>query len=169
MEVKVINVIRMPREITNGKYNLYKIMIDKDIDAVVDGKLTKRNGFGLTEFAVRYYGIEINSIIGKTIDIDVTYHKAGDTFVNLWGDKDKFKKDCIEVRINKVMILAILVAYKAFNDKSLTVVTDEYVVNFAVIDTINNDTVSLLSYANNDNYGKITIKIDDITGIQFQK
>ena len=71
--------------------------------------------------------------------------------------------------MNKEMILAILVAYKAFNDKSLTVVTDDYVVNFAVIDTINNDTVSLLSYANDDdNYGKITIKIDNITGIQFQ-
>ena len=66
------------------------------------------------------------------------------------------------------MILAILVAYKAFNDKSLTVVTDDYVVNFAVIDAIDNDTVSILSYANNDNYGKTTIKIDDITGIQFQ-
>lgn len=71
--------------------------------------------------------------------------------------------------MNKVMILAILVAYKTFNDKSLTVVTDEYVVNFAVIDTINNGTVSLLSYANDDNYGRITINIDDITGIQFQK
>ena len=69
--------------------------------------------------------------------------------------------------MNKEMILAILVAYKAFNDKSLTVVTDEYVVNFAVIDTINNDTVSLLSYANDDNYGRITINIDDIIGIRF--
>lgn len=67
------------------------------------------------------------------------------------------------------MILAILIDYKVFNDKSLTVVTDEYVVNFAVIDAINNDTVSLLSYANDDNYGRITINIDDITGIQFQK
>lgn len=71
--------------------------------------------------------------------------------------------------MNKTMILAILIDYKVFNDKSLTVVTDEYVVNFAVIDTINNDTVSLLSYANDDNYGRITINIDDITGIQFQK
>ena len=103
MEVKVTNVIRMPREITNGKYNLYKFIIDKDIDAVVNDKLTKRNDFGVTEYAVRYYGININSIIGKTIDIDITYHKAGDTFVNLWGDKDKFKEDCIEVRINKVI------------------------------------------------------------------
>ena len=71
--------------------------------------------------------------------------------------------------MDKVMMLAILVDYKAFNDKSLTVVTDEHVVNSAVIDTINNDTVSLLSYANDDNYGRITINIDDITGIQFQK
>ena len=70
--------------------------------------------------------------------------------------------------MDKTMILAILVAYKAFNDKSLIVVTDEYVVNFAVIDTIDDDNVSLLSYANDDNYGRITIKIDDITGIQFQ-
>ena len=71
--------------------------------------------------------------------------------------------------MNKTMILAILIDYKVFNDKSLTVVTDEYVVNFAVIDAINNDTVSLLSYANDDNYGRITINIDDITGIQFEK
>ena len=93
----------MPRKINNGKYNLYKFIIDKDIDAVVDGKLTKRNGFGLTELAVNCYGIKINSLIGKTTDINVTYHKAGDTFVNLWGDKDKFKEDCIEIRINKVI------------------------------------------------------------------
>ena len=70
--------------------------------------------------------------------------------------------------MDKVMMLAILVDYKAFNDKSLTVVTDGYVVNFAVIDTINNDTVSLLSYANDDNYGRITVNVNDITGIQFQ-
>ena len=41
--------------------------------------------------------------------------------------------------MNKEMILAILVAYKAFNDKSLTVVTDDYVINFAVIDTIDDN------------------------------
>ena len=103
MKAKVINVISMPREITNGKYNLYKFIIDKDIDAVVDDKLTKHNNFGITEYAVRYYGINISSIIGKTIDIDVTYHKAGDTFINLWGNKDKFEQDCVEVRINKVI------------------------------------------------------------------
>ena len=69
--------------------------------------------------------------------------------------------------MNKLMILAILVAYMAFNDKSLTIVSDEYVVNFAVIVAIDNDTVTLLSYANNDNYGRITINIDDIISIQF--
>ena len=71
--------------------------------------------------------------------------------------------------MNKAMILAILVAYKAFNDKSLTVVTDDYVVNFAVIDTIDDNIVNLLSYANDDNYGRITVNINDIVGIQFQK
>ena len=38
--------------------------------------------------------------------------------------------------MNKVMILAILVAYKAFNDKSLTIRTNEYVVDGANIDNI---------------------------------
>lgn len=74
--------------------------------------------------------------------------------------------------MNKVMILAILVAYKAFNDKSLTIVVNEnnheYVVNKAIIDSINDTTVSVLSYGNDNNcYGK-TINIDDIVGIQFQ-
>ena len=36
MEVKVINVIRMPLKTNNDKYNLYKFIIDKDIDAVVE-------------------------------------------------------------------------------------------------------------------------------------
>lgn len=73
--------------------------------------------------------------------------------------------------MNKVMILAILVAYKAFNDKSLTIATDEVVVNNVVIDSIDNDndTISVLSYANDNNYGRITININDIVGIQFQK
>lgn len=73
--------------------------------------------------------------------------------------------------MNKVMILAILIAYKAFNDKSLTIATDEVVVNNVVIDSIDNDndTISVLSYANDNNYGRITININDIVGIQFQK
>lgn len=74
--------------------------------------------------------------------------------------------------MNKVMILAILVAYKAFNDKSLTIVVNEdnheYVVNNAIIDGIDCDTISISSNTNGDIYCK-TIDIDDITGIQFQK
>lgn len=73
--------------------------------------------------------------------------------------------------MNKVMILAILVAYKAFNDKSLTIVVNEgegeYVANNVVIDTIDSDNISLLSYTNSGVYCK-TINVNDIVGIQFQ-
>ena len=65
------------------------------------------------------------------------------------------------------MILAILVAYKAFNDKSLTVVTDEYVANNAIIDSIDGYNISVSSWTNSGVYGK-TININDIVGIQFQ-
>lgn len=72
------------------------------------------------------------------------------------------------------MILAILVAYKAFNDKSLTIVVNEdnyeYVVNNAIIDGIDSidcDTISVFSNTNGDIYCK-TIYIDNIIGIQFQ-
>lgn len=70
------------------------------------------------------------------------------------------------------MILAIFVAYKAFNDKSLTIRINkgegEYVVNKAIIDNIDGDNVSGLSWTYSDVYGK-TINIDDIIGIQCQK
>ena len=73
--------------------------------------------------------------------------------------------------MNKVMILAILVAYKAFNDKSLTVVVNEgeseYVANDAIIDSIDGDNISISSWTNSGVYGK-TININDIIGIQFQ-
>lgn len=73
--------------------------------------------------------------------------------------------------MNKVMILAILVAYKAFNDKSLTIVVyegeGEYVANNAIIDSIDGDNIGLLSYTNSGVYSK-TININDIVGIQFQ-
>ena len=76
--------------------------------------------------------------------------------------------------MNKLMILAILVAYKAFNNQSLSIVVNEdnheYVVNDAVIDnidSINGDTISVLTNANGDVYYK-TIYIDNIIGIQFQ-
>ena len=73
--------------------------------------------------------------------------------------------------MDKTMILAILVAYKAFNDKSLTVVVNEgegeYVANDAVIDSIDGDNISISSWTNSGVYGK-TININDIIGIQFQ-
>lgn len=76
--------------------------------------------------------------------------------------------------MNKVMILAILVAYKAFNDKSLTVVVNEnnheYAVNNVIIDGIDSidcDTISIFSNVNGNIYCK-TIYVDNIVGIQFQ-
>ena len=75
--------------------------------------------------------------------------------------------------MNKLMILAILIAYKAFNNKSLTIVVNEdnheYVVNDAVIDSIDSidgGTVSVFTSANGDVYCR-TINIDDIISIQF--
>lgn len=69
------------------------------------------------------------------------------------------------------MILAILVAYKAFNDKSLSIVVNEgegeYVANNVIIDSIDDDNISVLSCTNSGVYGK-TININDIVGIQFQ-
>lgn len=71
------------------------------------------------------------------------------------------------------MILAIIVAYKAFNDKSLTIVINEdnhdYVVNDVIIDSIDSidgDTISVFTSANGNVYCK-TIYIDNIIGIQF--
>ena len=73
--------------------------------------------------------------------------------------------------MNKEMILAILVAYKAFNDKSLTVVVNEgegeYVASYVVIDSIDGDNINVSSWTNSGVYGK-NININDIIGIQFQ-
>lgn len=69
------------------------------------------------------------------------------------------------------MVLAILVAYKDFNDKSLSIVVNEgegeYIANKVVIDNIDSDNISLLSCTNSGVYGK-TININDIVGIQIQ-
>lgn len=74
--------------------------------------------------------------------------------------------------MNKVMILAILVAYKAFNDKSLTIAFKkgeiEHVINNIVIDSIDNNIVNTL-YGDGHCFSRKTININDITGIQFQK
>lgn len=73
--------------------------------------------------------------------------------------------------MNKEMILAILVVYKAFNDKSLTVVVNEgegeYVVNDVIIDSIDDNNISVSSWTNSGVYCK-TVNINDIVGIQFQ-
>lgn len=69
------------------------------------------------------------------------------------------------------MILAILVAYKAFNDKSLTIRVNkgegEYVVNKPIIDYIDGDNISVLTWTYSGVYGEV-INVDDIVGIQFQ-
>ena len=73
--------------------------------------------------------------------------------------------------MDKTMILAILIAYKAFNDKSLTIVANEgdgeYVASNTIIDSIDGDNISFLSWTYSGVYGK-TININDIVGIQFQ-
>ena len=56
--------------------------------------------------------------------------------------------------MNKIMILAILVAYKAFNDKSLTIATNEHVYNDAIVNSIDDMfvTVSSRCDADDDTY-----------------
>lgn len=72
--------------------------------------------------------------------------------------------------MNKVMILAILVAYKAFNDKSLAIVINEgegeYLADNVVIDSIDNDNISFSSWTHSGVYSR-TINLDDIVVIQF--
>ena len=68
------------------------------------------------------------------------------------------------------MVLAILVAYKDFNDKSLSIVVNEgefeYIANNVVVDSIDDDNISFSSWTNSGVYGK-TINVNDIIGIQF--
>lgn len=102
MKAKVINVIS--KEIDNGiaKYYVYKFVIDKPIDKLIDGRMVIDNTFDLTEYAARKYNVNA-SIVGKTIDFNIVYHKAGDTYKTLWGETLKFKNDCTQVIINKVI------------------------------------------------------------------
>ena len=65
------------------------------------------------------------------------------------------------------MILAILVAYKAFNDKSLTIRTNEYVVDGTNIDSIDGDNINVSALINIWIYSA-SININDIVFIQFQ-
>lgn len=72
--------------------------------------------------------------------------------------------------MNKLMILAIIVAYKAFNDKSLTIVTDEHVYSGAIINSIDDMFVTVSSQCDSDDDTyTYTININSIVGIQFQK
>lgn len=66
------------------------------------------------------------------------------------------------------MILAILNAYKAFNNQSLTIRTNEYLVNGANIDSIDGDNINVFTYTYSGIYG-ITINVNDIVSIQFQE
>ena len=71
--------------------------------------------------------------------------------------------------MNKVMILGILVAYNAFNDKSLTIATNEHVFNDATVSSIDDMFVTVSSQCDSDDdIYTYTIRIDSIVGIQFQ-
>ena len=65
--------------------------------------------------------------------------------------------------MNKTMILAILVAYKAFNDKSLTIKTNEHIYNDAIVNSIDDMfvTVSSRCDASNETY-TYTVNINSI-------
>lgn len=68
------------------------------------------------------------------------------------------------------MILAILIAYKAFNDKSLTIATDEHVYSDAIVSSIDDMLVTISSQCDaDDNIYTYSININSIVGIQFQK
>lgn len=68
------------------------------------------------------------------------------------------------------MILAIIVAYKAFNDKSLTIATNEHVFNNATVSSIDDMFITVSSQCDSDDdIYTYTIRIDSIVGIQFQK
>lgn len=72
--------------------------------------------------------------------------------------------------MNKVMILAILVAYKAYNDKSLTIATDKHVYSDAIVNNIDDIFVAVSAQCDSDDYiCTYIININSITGIQFQK
>ena len=70
--------------------------------------------------------------------------------------------------MNKLMILAILIAYKAFNNQSLTITTDEHVYSNAIVNSIDDMfvTVSSKCDADDDTY-TYSININNIVDIQF--
>lgn len=99
MKAKVINIISKEVTNSNAKYYVYKIIIDKPIDKLSDGRMIIDNSFSITEYAARKYKINA-SIVGKTIDFDIVYHKASDEYKTPWGETLEFKNDCTQVIIN---------------------------------------------------------------------
>lgn len=99
MKAKVINIVGKEVTNSNAKYYVYKVIIDKPIDKLCDGRMIIANDFGLTEYSARKYKINARTI-GKTIDFDIVYHKAGDEYKTPWGETLKFTHDCTEVIIN---------------------------------------------------------------------
>ena len=99
MKAKVINIISKEVTNNNAKYYVYTFVIDKPIDKLSNGRMIIDNTFTLTEYAARNYNVNA-SIVGKTIDFEIVYHKAGDTYKTSWGETLKFKNDCTQVIIN---------------------------------------------------------------------
>lgn len=66
------------------------------------------------------------------------------------------------------MILSILAAYKAFNDNSLTIRTNEHLVDGVNIDSIDGDNINVFAFDYSGIYS-ITINVNDIVSIKFQE
>ena len=82
----------------NGKVD---IVVDFDINKSYNDK-RNLNTLNTTYARAKVANVDINSI-GKTIYVDIIHHKTGDTYITPWGDSIKFKHDCDEVIINKVI------------------------------------------------------------------
>ena len=82
----------------NGKVD---IVVDFDINKSYNDKRTL-NTLNTTYARAKAANVDINSI-GKVIDFDIIHHKTGDSYITPWGDSIKFKHDCDEVIINKVI------------------------------------------------------------------
>lgn len=74
--------------------------------------------------------------------------------------------------MNNYLAMNICEAIMPIKDDSVNVVVNkgegEYVINKAIIDNIDGDNISVLSWTYSGVYGE-TINVNDIIGIQFQK
>ena len=104
MKARIVNVITSDfvcndgTKWLNGKVD---IVVDFDINKSYNDKRTL-NTLNTTYARAKAANVDINSI-GKVIDFDVIHHKTGNTYITPWGDSIKFKHDCDEVIINKVI------------------------------------------------------------------